>query len=87
MQQAMQHRPRAALPAAAFEPVCRIMNMGSYAFESMAKATRQVTSFAGTNLGNAAIHACNGLHARNTVHAITPATDIIRKLKLCTIKS
>ena len=58
MQQAMHNiAPRAALPAAAFEPVCRVMNMGSYAFESMAKATRQVTSFAGTNLGNAAIHA------------------------------
>lgn len=49
--------PTDGLPAVAIEPLCKAMHAGSCAVESMAKVTRQVTQFAGTNLGNAAVHA------------------------------
>lgn len=56
---ATMHRMALAdgLPAVAIEPLCKAMHAGGCAVESMTKATRQVTQFAGTNLGNAAIHA------------------------------
>lgn len=49
--------PCGSLPAAALQPVCSAMKVGSCAVESMTKATRQVTNFASTNLGNAAVNA------------------------------
>ena len=56
--QTIQHiAPCGTLPATAMEPVCKAVKVSSCALESMSKATRQVTHFAGTNLGNAALNA------------------------------
>lgn len=56
--QTIQHiAPCGTLPATAMEPVCKAVKVSGCALESMTKATRQVTHFAGTNLGNAALNA------------------------------
>lgn len=57
LQTIKQLSPCGSLPAAAMQPVCSAMTVGSCAVESMSKATRQVTHFASTNLGNAAVNA------------------------------
>ena len=68
LQTIKQLSPCGSLPAAAMQPMCSAMTVGSCAVESMSKATRQVTHFASTNLGNAAVNAVRMAREELTAH-------------------